>query len=274
MPIPCSEDELRQALRAGPNENFRSVDVIAVVRAGQRRRRVRRLTIGLAVLGVIASIGLGTTTALNLRDARTVQPASPSNDQPLAAHERRAALVEWANCLRDAEIPGVTVAGPAPGTDRVGYTDSSGRPLPADYRDTNAEWGSATDLCAAKVPELLPELGQHWQILGSARSGPRADASASTGGDAVLECRAGESPTGTQGIRHTGPWVASPEQAGEHWLALQQDPLRFASVEREPGNDKLSSLLVRSQDGRVTAIVYLLTNSVEGWRLHGANVCS
>jgi hypothetical protein len=296
-----SPDDLRAALQAGPDGGFGPVNVAAVIRKGRRRRGVRRAVAAAAALGVVAAIGVAAGLISGSGPISTVPPAGESTvTAPPSADERHAALVHWANCLRDARIPGVTVVGPAPGSDHISYLDENGDPLPSNYRETSGEWGSAAESCAAKVPALMPELEQQWDMIraeGTSRTVADYDGCLADHGlsrpvdrrraeavgchwnpwdlqaERILHCPRGELQSGLRGIYERGPWVDSPEAAGQVWLARQTDRDTFTTVTPEPGDASRSRLHVLDHDGNTTGILYLLNVPRMGWRLQGENVC-
>ena len=161
MPPEITEAQVRAALQTRPTEMAidADLDVVAVMRAGRRMRHSRVATLGaFAVAGIVAVALLASNV---LGGPTGTSGATQANHQgtPLTAEGRHAALITWADCLRSAEIPGVTVSGPSPGSDHIDYLDASGSPLPRTYRNTSGEWGSATESCAQKVPALLPARG-------------------------------------------------------------------------------------------------------------------
>ena len=308
-------DDVRARMRAEPPA-FREIDVRSMMMAGSRRAHRRRVTMAtvsaLALVGVVAAL---TPSGLVLRteDTGTVPsaggiPSTPTRtvhgSATLTPEQRHDAWVRWAGCLRDADIPGVTVVGPPADSDEITYTDGAGTALPTDYRHVSGEWGSATEFCAEKVPELMPELEQKWGDLtaGPARDAARlaeyqrcltyhdltapADRSESIAAeqagcvwapydpdlDRVLQCRPGDEPSGTRAIWDKGPWQ-SPKDAGTLWLSRQSDRAEFASVEVIPNDGVKQSLRMHADDGRLTGVVYLLVNTFKGYRLQGMNVC-
>lgn len=295
-------EQVRAAMRTRPPSVLGSIDVEAVIRAGRKRRRGRRTAAAGAAVTVlvIASTGL----ILGWGGPSAVPPAGTSA-AAMSPAQRHAAWVSWADCLRQADIPGVTVTGPSAGSDAIAYRDEQGNPLPKDYRETNGEWGSATEFCAAEVPGLLPELEDQWGDLttGPAREladrasyerclaeqglsrptdRPQLEAAAAAGcawapydpeAAKILECSYGHEQSGSRSIPDRGPWRDSPAAAGRAWLAGQQDREEFATALTQGGDKMTARLLIKSGDGRTTGIVYLLSNATKGWRLHGMNVC-
>jgi hypothetical protein len=307
MPPEITEAQVRAALQTRPPEMAidADLDVVAVVRAGRRMRRSRVASLGgLAAAGIVVMILLASNVLGGPTGTSGTTPAN-HQDPPLTAEGRHAALITWAECLRSAEIPGVTVTGPSPGSDHIDYLDASGSPLPKAYRDTSGEWGSATESCAQKVPALLPELEDQWGDLQSGPAREQAEiaaynncladhglgsadttdtAAAAAAGcvyspydpDAakVLQCPIGQGQSGLHGIFDQGPWVATLQAAGQAWLDRQPDRDEFASTILDPDDQGKHSILhALSSDGRTTAIVYLLTNTYKGWRLQGENLC-
>jgi hypothetical protein len=291
-----SHDDLRSALHAAPDRDFAPVPVPTVIRAGRRRRTVRRAATALAVTVLVVSVGAATT--LLGGGTSTTTPAGGTSSPPaLSAAERQQLLVVWADCLREQGIPGVTVVGPAAGSDEVSYLDDAGKPLPANFGEQNGEWGSASELCAARVPALMPELERQWgvtarqeadvadyrQCLADHELAPMADPSdAEAAGcvftpydieaEQILQCPAGTDQSGMLPIEGA-PWVETPEAAGRSWLAQQDDPAMFATVQLRPNEPKKSRLDVLSEDGQVSGLIYLLTNTHKGWRLHSVTHC-
>lgn len=291
-----SPDTLRAALHAGPEGGFGTVDVAAVIRQGRHRRRVRRGVAAATALCVASAIGIAAGVIGGSGATSTVPPANNTVTVSPAPDERHAALVVWAECLRDAKIPGVRILGPEPGSDEISYLDEDGNPLPRNYREINGEWGSAAEVCAAQVPTLWPELAQQWDTIraeGTSRtlaqyvrclashglSRPVTKDQAEAVGciwnpwdlqaEKTLHCPPGELQAGLRGILDRGPWVDSPKAAGEIWLGRQTDREKFATVTRTKGD----VLHVLDRDGNTTGILYLLSHLYKGWRLQGENVC-
>jgi hypothetical protein len=308
MPPEITEAQVRAALQTRPPEMAidADLDVVAVMRAGRRLHRTRVATLGgLALTGIVAVALLATSVLGGPTRTSGTTPADQQDTSPLSAADRHAALVTWADCLRSAEIPGVSVIGPTEGSDQIDYRDTNGTPLPKTFRDANGEWGSATEACAQKVPALLPELEDQW---GDLHSGPAREAgelaaynkcladhdlgSADTTDTAaaaaagcvyspydpdaakVLQCPDGQHQSGLHGIYDHGPWVPTIQAAGQAWLDRQQDSDEFSRTILDPDDQGKHSILhALSRDGRTTAVVYLLTNTYKGWRLQGENLC-
>jgi hypothetical protein len=308
MPREITEAQVRAALQTHPPEMAvdADLDVAAVMRAGRRKRRTRDAALGgLAVAGIVV-VALLASSVLGSPGGTSGTTPAGRQDTPLSAADRHAALVTWADCLRLHDIPGVTVTGPASDSDHIDYRDTNGNPLPKSYRNTNGEWGSATELCAQKVPALLPELEGEWGDLHSGPAREQAEiaaynkcladhglglgtaqttdtAAAAAAGcvyspydpDAanVLQCPDGQQQSGLHGIYNHGPWVPDLQAAGQAWLDRQHDRAEFFRTILDPNDQGKHSILhALSRDGRTTGIVYLITSN-KGWRLQGENLC-
>jgi hypothetical protein len=302
-----NEARVRAALQTRPPEMAvdADLDVAAVMRAGRRQRRTRAASLGgVALAGIVAVVLLANSLLGGATGTSSTRPAD-QHDPPTGAADQHAAWVTWADCLRRSDIPGVTVTGPTAGSDHIDYRDTSGNPLPKTYRDSNAEWGSATEWCAQKVPALLPELEDQWgdlhseaaqeqaelaaynncladHDLGTAGTTDTAAAAAAgcvyspydTEAAKVLQCPDGQQQSGLHAIFDHGPWVSTLPDAGQAWLDRQHDSDEFARTILDPNDQGKHSILhALSRDGRTTAIVYLLTNTHTGWRLQGENRC-
>ena len=295
-------DDLREALHSAPLVVFRNQDPATIVQLGRRRRRTRRLL----AAGVVAALAVSVAVAIRPLGTTAVTPATDRTGTKVQTPEEDAAWQAWADCLRQAEVPGVVVTGPEPGDGTIGYTDTQGDPLPRNYREENPEWGSATEYCAERVPGLLPRLEEQWGDLttGPARAdrevneyercladrgldSPRSDqdlmAAESVGcvwapdspeADRVLDCAPGEAQEGWRSIRDMGTWVKTPHEAAAVWLERQSDRAKFATAMVEGEDFYTKQLLIKSTDGRTTGIVSLLSHRDKGYRLQGMNVCS
>jgi hypothetical protein len=312
-----TEDQLRGALRSDPDPTLGPIEITAVIRAGRRRRVARRSAFGGVAIVLVAAVGLATTLTRGSGDLTIAPPADSKKSATLDPAARHAALVTWADCLRDADIPGVTVTGPAQGSDDIAYVDAKGKSLPKNFREENGEWGSASEFCAEKVPALFPELEQQWGDLHSwpAREQAQIDnynqcltehgltplpgpsTSPSPGlakrlrdeqpvaekagcvwspldaeAEKVLECPSGQAQGGmvSPPVR---PWVPTPRQAAEDWVADQSQSAQFATISIAPEAAYTTRALLLSKDGRTIGLLYLLEQTKKGWRVQSGNVC-
>lgn len=289
-----TETELSSALHSAPIGGL-DVDAHEVLRIGRRRRRTKAVaTLGGAAL-LLATVVTGVVAVTGGPGRDSSVTTGGQSGASLAPSEHHAALVTWADCLRESGIPGVTVIGPAADSDAISYLDEQGKPLPKDYRKSNDKWDFATELCAAKTPALLPELQAQWgDLLSPARPdaqeaaaeaeyaqcladhhlpppfGDNAamDKAAKVGcvfspndvdPDQILTCPTGQQPSDEQVIDDGGPWVDSMRAAGQAWLERQSDRDEFARVAPDPRDHdgKAVSLLIKSRAGDTTANLIL-----------------
>jgi hypothetical protein len=301
-------DELRAALRSDL-PSLAIPDVGRAMRDGRRQRRRRAAARVGAVAAVAVAVAVAAGSVLGgPGDSSRTTPAD-SQRQSMSPADRHAALVIWADCLRDADIPGVTVTGPGLDSDVIVYTDEQGKPLPRSYREVNGEWGSATEFCAALVPQLMPELRPQWGDLLAQGAATEARAAAEEAAyesclrdrglsqpsniqefeaalaagcaltrfdpdaEKILQCPPAQRQSGIRSLLDDEGWMKTPKTIGERWLARQANRDEFAATKPNPTRQKGDTLLVTDRDGRTTAIVYLLTNTFKGFKLHAENVC-
>ena len=84
-----SEDELRGALQAGPDEDVRYVDVAAAMRSGRRRRRTRAAVVGSAAAIAVTAVvllaaGLVSGPTASTTPAHQSQPPGPRLTAPVS----------------------------------------------------------------------------------------------------------------------------------------------------------------------------------------------
>jgi hypothetical protein len=265
-------DELRRALRAETPPAAAPLDVNDLMRRARRRHR-RRGVFAIGGVAVCAMLTVGVFVGLAGGQASTAPPATGQNDGDQAQPHRHTDLVLWATCLREADIPGVRVLGPAAGTDHIQYLDDHDRPLTMNTRHDLEEWGSAIEFCAAKVPSLRPELERQWGNLRTTPSQSLATDGKSTDPWLfnVLRCPAGQSATGWQDVQAAGPKVG-PMEAARAWVSARQDPSTFTRPMFVRKTSEDAGMEVASGNGRITAMLQL-SHLTDGWTVTRANAC-
>jgi hypothetical protein len=224
-------------------------------------------------VAVCTMLTVGVFVGLGGGRASTAPPASGQTGGDQAQLRRHTALVLWATCLREADIPGVRVLGPAAGSDHIRYLDDHDRPLTVNTRNDLEEWGSAIEFCAAKVPSLRPELERQWGDLSATPSQnlPTDGSSTDPWLSNTLHCPAGQSATGWQDVDSAGPKVG-PTEAARAWVSAQQDPGTFATPMIVRETSDAAAMEVASDHGRITAMLQL-SHGTDGWTVTRANAC-